>query len=675
MEVALYARVSTPHQQHEGTIVSQVRSLKHYIHQQGWSLLPDHAYLDEGISGARLDRPALDRLRDGAQRGEFDAVVVLSPDRLARNYAHQWLLIEELAKYHTPVVFLQNPFGDTPQGKLLTQMQGMIAEYERAQILERTRRGRLEKARRGELIPWAYRCYGYRYLPKRPGSPPQVVIEPGEAAVVQHIYWLLVEEHLSCRQITKRLNESHTPTPSGHNQVWHPATVRRLLTNHVYAGRARYNYRQPVTPSYRIQDGTQLHSLKTGRRYRPQSEWVWSDAPAIISAELFEKAHRQLQRNAIMAKKMYQPTSCRYLLRRLVKCGECGLSLIGTRQRSVCKKYEYLYYECKGHAPLSCGRPHTCPSRRVRADRLDAVVWRALSQLLQRPTVIPRIHQTWAQAKQQHSSALAAQQTHLLQRRQRLERQSQRLLDAYQAEIISLSELQTRRLRLTAEVEQIAQACEQLARSQHQTKHWQQVIEHAATFRRLLGTNLDRLSFEERQAVAYCLSNKVVVTGEQVDISYVLPFEEAPRVADRPGSTPEGTPGHFYRLRLADLALGPDAIQPPYLSRRQHEAVGGVILGAVSDDRDFQPPGQPTAVRPIRVPPVGPNRWAIAAAVLLQTTDKVPPIVPNPLQQGFGGIPGGKEHRLRATAQTVAGGAEPLQRQDISRRPALMPEA
>jgi site-specific DNA recombinase len=149
MPVARSASVSTLSRQQEGTIASQVRSLKHYIHQQGWSLLPTHAYLDEGISGARLDRPALDRLRDGAQRGAFDAVVVLSPDRLARDYAHQWFLIEELTKLHIQMIFLHNPFGDTPQGKLLAQMQGMIAEYERAQILERRRRGRLEQARRG----------------------------------------------------------------------------------------------------------------------------------------------------------------------------------------------------------------------------------------------------------------------------------------------------------------------------------------------------------------------------------------------------------------------------------------------------------------------------------------------------------------------------------------------
>lgn len=118
-------------------------------------------------------------------------------------------------------------------------MQGMMAEYEHAQIAERTRRGRLEKARRGEFIPWAYHCYGYRYLPKRPGCPPQVVIEPVAAQVVRQIYRALVEEQLTCRQITKGLNASETATPSGQSQVWQPATVRNILSNRVYAGQAR----------------------------------------------------------------------------------------------------------------------------------------------------------------------------------------------------------------------------------------------------------------------------------------------------------------------------------------------------------------------------------------------------------------------------------------------------
>jgi site-specific DNA recombinase len=178
-------------------------------------------------------------------------VVIWSPDRLARHYAHQWLLIEEFEKMNTPLLFLQNPFGESPQGQLLTQMQGMIAEYERAQIAERTRRGRLEKARHGECIPWAYKCDGYRYLPKRHGGAPQVMSDAVEAAVVQAISRALVEEQLRGRQITKRLNASKTLTPTGKNTVWPPATVRAILTNRVYAGQARYNDRQPVLPQYR----------------------------------------------------------------------------------------------------------------------------------------------------------------------------------------------------------------------------------------------------------------------------------------------------------------------------------------------------------------------------------------------------------------------------------------
>jgi hypothetical protein len=139
-------------------------------------------------------------------------------------------------------------------------------------------------------MPWAYRCEGYRDRPTRHGCAPQVVIDPVEADVVRRIYRLLVEEQLSCRQMTKRLNTSHTPTPSGHNQVWPPATVRTLLANRVDAGQARDHDRQLVVPSYRKTAAVHLHSLKPGRRYRPETAWVWSDAPAMIADEWFAKA-------------------------------------------------------------------------------------------------------------------------------------------------------------------------------------------------------------------------------------------------------------------------------------------------------------------------------------------------------------------------------------------------
>jgi site-specific DNA recombinase len=553
MNVALYARVSTPHQQQERTIASQLQALHQHITQQGWSLLPEHAYLDEGISGSRLDRPALDRLRDAAGRGEFDAVVVVSPDRLARHYAHQWLLVEELAKFQVQLIFLENPFGDSPQGKLLIQMQGMLAEYERTQILERTRRGRLDKARRGVYMPWAYRCYGYRYLPKRYDSPPQVLIEPTQAEVIHEMYRLLVDEQRSCRQIAKHLNATRTPTPSGQNVVWLPGVVRHILRNRIYIGEARYNYRQAVMPRSRKPQSALGQAEKTGRRYRPESEWIWSEAPAIISGELFDQAQLQLQRNAALSRRQYQPTSERYLLRRLVACGECGLCLNGSHQRTTSQHttYEYLYYACSGANPLTRGRVKPCPSRRVRAERLDAVVWHALTELLQHPDVIPRLHQSWAEAHDQQASSLQAQQEGLRTRQQRLERQSQRLVDAYQHDIISLEELRSRRQTITSELRHIEHERQRLARSQQQQMHWQQIIKHAERFRQLLGANLEALSFEDRQVVVQCLLSRVVVTGEQVDIYYALPFVGLPQSSSKSTRGMEGTPDDFYRLRLA----------------------------------------------------------------------------------------------------------------------------
>src|SRR4029453_1597155 len=216
-----------------------------------------------------------------------------------------------------------------------------------------------------------------------------------------------------------------------------------------------------------------------------------------------------------------------------------------------CKKYAYLYYEGAGPPTRTGGRQTNSPATLVRAERLDAVVWQALEQLLQHPSLIPQLHQTWATAKQQTLSGLEAQQAQLLQRRQRIERQDQRLLDAYQAEIIKLLELQTRRQKLAAMLQQIEQESRQLAHTRQQSVQWQQVIENATTFRQLLGTNLAQLSFEERQAIAQCLISKVVVTGEAVDVHFLLPFDSTPQVAQPLRKAPEGIPGHFYRLRLA----------------------------------------------------------------------------------------------------------------------------
>src|SRR5207247_9207400 len=136
---------------------------------------------------------------------------------------------------------MENPFGDSPHGQLLAQMQGMIAEYERSQIADRTRRGRLHKARKAAFLQLAYRAYGYRYIPKYAGLPPRVEIHPEQADVVRDMFCWLIQEQLTTRQIVKRLNALKIPTRTAQNPVWHAASVRCMLSNPIYTGQGYYN--------------------------------------------------------------------------------------------------------------------------------------------------------------------------------------------------------------------------------------------------------------------------------------------------------------------------------------------------------------------------------------------------------------------------------------------------
>ena len=447
--MALYARVSTSTQEKADTIESQLELLQTYARQHEYPILPEHLFLDNGVSGNRLDRPELERLRDCVQMGDVDAVLLLSPDRLARNYAHQWLLLEEFKKWHCEVLFVQTPFTDTPQGHLLLQVQGMIAEFEREQIKERTRRGRLAKARNGELIPWG-KAYGFRYFPKQFGQPPRVEIEPMEAEVLRDLFRWLIEEQLSTRQITKRLNERGIPTKTGRNVVWQIATVADILANPLYAGRAYYNRTQRAVPA--VDRSHRLPGISTrreARQPRPRQEWIELEAPALISWETFEKAQLQLAENREKSRRQYQPSSQRYLLRTLVRCGECGAYMCARRVTSRCKRYTYLYYRCKGKQALNVGRLSPCPSRQIRADRLDELVWQSFCQLLEHPERLHQEYRLYQEQQQGDQTQFQPQFDRLETQIQRLERQRQRLLDAYQQELIELAELESRQQLLT----------------------------------------------------------------------------------------------------------------------------------------------------------------------------------------------------------------------------------
>ena len=185
----LYARVSSERQAEAHTVESQVAALRERIVRRRLHLPDELQFIDEGFSGATLVRPALERLRDAVAIGAVDRLYVHSPDRLARKYAYQVLLVDEFQRAGVEVVFLNRELGQTPEDELLLQVQGMMAEYERAKILERHRRGKRHAAHAGAVNVLVAAPYGYRYIPKHHGGGQaryEIVAE--EARVVRQMF-------------------------------------------------------------------------------------------------------------------------------------------------------------------------------------------------------------------------------------------------------------------------------------------------------------------------------------------------------------------------------------------------------------------------------------------------------------------------------------------------------
>ena len=185
---AIYTRVSSNQQREAHTIASQTAALVEWAMTLDLRVPQEWIFEDDGYSGATLERPGLERVRDLAAAGDIQVVLVHSPDRLSRKYAYQVLLIEEFGRHGVETRFHNGPSSATAEDQLLVQFQGMIAEYERAQILERSRRGKLHRARAGEISVLGGAPYGYRYIRKREDSPAAYVVVEAEARVVRDVY-------------------------------------------------------------------------------------------------------------------------------------------------------------------------------------------------------------------------------------------------------------------------------------------------------------------------------------------------------------------------------------------------------------------------------------------------------------------------------------------------------
>jgi site-specific DNA recombinase len=517
MRVAIYARVSTEAQEARGTIGSQLAVLRERAATEGHELVAE--FLDDGLSGARLDRPGLDALRDAAEAGLLDAVWCLSPDRLARVYAYQVIVLDELSRHGVAVLFSDAPaLDDDPQARLLTQVQGVIAEYERAKIAERYRRGKLWRARAGEVISWKA-PYGYRRLPRSPDGPPRLEPYEPEVAVVRRIFEDYVTGGHSTREITRRLNADGIPTPTGARAVWGTSTIGRLLRNEAYVGRVYYNRTESVPDPRPGRPNRQVP--------RAREDWIEIPVPAVISEDVFEAAGRVSRDNSKWSPRNADDDA--WLLRGLIRCGACNVGVSCHKMKGRNGTF-HRYYYCRNHDPLRAGgEERRCRERNIRADALDTFVFDQVREALLRPEVLLAAESAvTARVPAPDDELLGAQLARLDRRAESAEAERRRLVDLYQAGLIELVELQRRAKELDARSHSIDSQRQALAVEREALAKDHQLRRRIGGFAEKVVTAMDSLNFTQRQKLMRLIVEEVTVIGWDVKILLRIPLNEPP---------------------------------------------------------------------------------------------------------------------------------------------------
>jgi len=533
LRVALYARVSGEQQEKEDTIASQLEALAQRIATDGSECEPELHFVDDGCSGYILTRPGLERLRDQAAAGAIDRLYALDPDRLSRKYAYQVLILEELTRCGVEVVFLKNPIGRGPEQDLLLQVQGMIAEYERAKIMERCRRGKQYAARHGSVNVLSGAPYGYRYIGKHEGGGAaryQVVAE--EARVVRKIFEWFGQERCSIGEVCRRLRRDGIPTRTG-KSAWDRSVVWLILKNPAYRGTAAFGKTRSgaLKPQrLRPQRGRPDQPRRPVSRVDTSSEdQIFIDVPGLVSEELFGAVRSQLEENR--KRRRDRSGGARYLLQGLVVCKRCGYGCYGkpVSRASVHGKVRYAYYRCTGSDAYRFGGQRLCWNKQIRTDILDASVWEDVSQLLSEPE---RVRAEYERRLQTTGTAQSHELEHTNKMVKNIKKLISRLIDAYGDGLLDKSEFEPRILAAKERLAKWEDECRRQMSEATQEAELRLVIGHLEEFARRVSEELQEPSWETRREVVRALVKKVEVDEQEVRIVYRVspsPFEGRPQ--------------------------------------------------------------------------------------------------------------------------------------------------
>lgn len=533
LRVALYARVSSEKQAEANTIASQVAELRQRIAQDGCTIGDDDCFVDDGVSGTILVRPALERLRDQVAHGVLDRLYVLAPDRLARKASYQALLIDELTAAGVELVFLNHALGKSPEDDLLLQVQGVIAEYERAKIMERARRGKLHAARQGSVNVLVQAPFGYRYVTIAEGGGQaryEVVAE--EARVVRQLFTWVGTEHLPLSEVCRRLEKQQVRTRTGLRQ-WSTSTVATLLKNPAFIGQATFGktrvapWRAPLRPR-RGQSGAPRRPYSVTRT---DTQPIAIRVPALVSVDLFEAANEQLADN----RRRYRQTrrGASFLLQGLLVCPVCGYAWCGQPRYGPGKprppERPAGYYRCAGRmrgVRTTDGNPG-CRVKPMGTQQLDEAVWQDVCQLLRQPQRLEAEYQRRLRRQDEPSPTSRGLTSRLAQ----VKRGIARLIDAYSEGLLDKEEFEPKIRQLKERQARLEVETRGLAQEEAERAELRLVIGQLEAFTERLNEGLEEADWGLRRDIIRALVKQIEVSDEQVRIVYrvnTVPFARAP---------------------------------------------------------------------------------------------------------------------------------------------------
>ena len=529
---ALYARVSSDGQARGNTVASQLAALHERAKADAAAIGPDHAYVDEGRSGATLARPALERLRDAVAAGEVDRVYVHAPDRLARRYAYQVLLVEEFRRAGVEVVFLNRAIGGSAEDDLLLQVQGVIAEYERARILERSRRGRRHAALSGAVSALSCAPYGYRYIGRHAaGGVARIEVIEDEARVVRQVFAWVGVERVSLREACRRLQALGRPTRTG-LKAWDATTLCGMLRNPTYQGTAMFGRTRAIPPAQ-----VRLRPIR-GRSHPPRNasgsstpvpreQWIAIPVPALVDPGVFEAVQAQLDENRRRKREGRRRPG--WLLQGLVVCRQCGYAFYGKMARGVVggrQPADYGYYRCTGTDGHKFGGQAPCSNRSVRSDKLEQAVWRQVEAVLDNPHRVAAEHERRAAAAR---DGLARADVDGLERQMaRLRRGMDRLIDSYAEEVIDADEFRPRLAGLKQRLARLQTERDAAVAAHEAERSLQLVIGRLEEFAGRVRAGLDGLDWHGRREIIRALVRRIEISREEVEIVFRIPGASLP---------------------------------------------------------------------------------------------------------------------------------------------------